>query len=294
MPEFFQRMGETFARNPAGGFQELVTELGQIDEQALRGINVTFDEERRAGLETREKFLKAAREKGYEVIHRAADERYLGELVEGLRQHMEHRERYAKLDVTLVDCPIADGMCFPGGFLVFTTGLLDEPDEATVAGVVAHELGHLDRGHMYDHVRRGKLAEQTYGRAPGFDIRFDEFFSRQIALFGLMMNPFRPEQEHEADCDAATWLYLDGYDPNALVRFFERMHRRQQDQPDSPFFAFGRSHPYSLDRGAHVEARFKQLRRWKPRVELGLYPKNLRKRSSHFADGRQAEAAGRD
>src|SRR5262249_52867390 len=156
--------------------------------------------------------------------------------------------RYPKIDVTLIDAPISDGQSFPGGFLAFTTELLKEPDEATVAGVVAHELAHLDRGHLYGYVRRSKLAEASFARPVGPMDSFDQLFPRQAALFGMMFPPFRPEHEDEADCTAVTWLYQEGYDPRALVGFFERMHDRRGDQPDNPFFSFGRTHPFSLDR----------------------------------------------
>ncbi len=123
---------------------------------------------------------------------------------------MAHRDRYPTIEVTLIDARIPDGQSFPGGFLAFTTALLDEPDEATVAGVVAHELAHLDRGHLYGYARRSKLAEATYANPPGGTATFDQFFTRQAALLGLMMNPYRPEHESEADCTSATWLYLEG------------------------------------------------------------------------------------
>src|SRR5579859_1821184 len=101
---------------------------------------------------------------------------------------MKHRARYPSIDVTLVDARVPDGQSFPGGSLVFTSALLDEPDEATVAGVVAHELAHLDRGHLYEYARRDKLAAATYSRPPGMGGDFDQFFTRQMALFGLLMN----------------------------------------------------------------------------------------------------------
>lgn len=182
-------------------------------------------------------------------------------LVDRLAKRMAHRDRYPDIDVTLIDAPVADGQSFPGGSLVFTTGLLKEPDEATVAGVVAHELAHLDRGHMYDVVRREKLAEGSFRTPFGAGANFDEMFTRQVALFGMMMRPFRPEQEHEADCTAATWMYQEGYDPQALMGFFDRLHRRRNDAPGAevPFFNFAR-----------------QLQAWRPRRDLGLCPENLK------------------
>jgi predicted Zn-dependent protease len=202
---------------------------------------------------------------------------YLRGLVARLAPHMRNRDRYPAIDVTLIDAPIADGQSFPGGLLVFTTGLLREPDEATVAGVVAHELAHLDRGHLYEYARRARFAETAMTRPPSEAESWDQFFTRGMALFGQMMNPFRPEHELEADCTAATWMYQEGLDPRALVGYFERLHRALNDQPVDPAFPFWRSHPYSLDRRREVLDRLAQLRRWRPAAALGLFPERLRR-----------------
>jgi predicted Zn-dependent protease len=278
MPSFFLRMAESFARNPANGFQTFLQELADLEEPALEGVTLSRDEERRAGRRALEEYLRRARARGYSVV--SDDDRrvaYLRGLVRLLAPRMTHRERYPEIDVTLIDAPVADGHSFPGGFLVFTTALLEEPDEAVVAGVVAHELAHLDLGHLYGYARRGKLAEATYSRPPGAGAGFDQFFTRQMALFGLLMNPYRPGHEIEADCVATTWMFLGGYDPEALVEFFERLHLRLRDRPMDAEFALGRSHPYTLDRRTHVRQRLEQLRRWRPDTELGRHPENLRR-----------------
>jgi predicted Zn-dependent protease len=240
-------------------------------------VTVGRDEERSAGRKARAEYLERARAQGYRAVESPERLAYLRALVDRFAGRMAHRDRYPRIDVTLIDAPVADGQAFPGGSLVFSTALLDEPDEATVAGVVAHELAHLDRGHMYEMVRRGKLsASGSNTPAPS---TFDEIFTRQAALFGMMFRPFRPEQEHEADCTAATWMYQEGYDPRALAGFFERLNRRRNDAPDNPFLSFARTHPYSLDRRDHVRARLAQLQRWKPRDDLGLYAENLKRLS---------------
>ncbi len=277
MPDLFDRMMENFSKDPARGFSGFLDELANMEGPALEGVTLTIAEERQAGLKARAEYLEKAAARGYKVVNDPKKLDYLKALVARFSDRMGHRDRYPNIEVTLIDAPIPDGQSFPGGFLAFTTALLDEPDEATVAGVVAHELAHLDRGHLYGYARRSKLAEATYRNPPGGEMNFDQFFTRQAALMGLMMNPYRPEHESEADCTSATWLYQEGYDPRALVGFFERMHRRNNDQPDNPFFAFGRTHPFSLDRRREVLNRLAQLQRWKRRDDLGLYAENLRK-----------------
>lgn len=276
MPELFQRMGERFATNPARGFEGFVDELSALEGPALRGVSVPFEEERAAGRKARTEYLEKAKGQGYRIVESEERLAYLRALVDRFSARMEHRDRYSKIDVTLLGANIADGQAFPGGALVFTTALLDEPNEATVAGVVAHELAHLDRGHMVDIVRRGKLVETQFSEPGVGGITFDQMFTRQAAVFGMMFRPFRPEQEHEADCSAVTWLYLEGYDPRALAGFFERLHRRRNDAPDNPFPSFARTHPYSLDRRDHVQARLAQLQRWRPRNDLELFAENLK------------------
>jgi predicted Zn-dependent protease len=282
----FERMAQSFATNPAGGFGTFLGELRDLEGPALADVRLSRDEERRAGLKARDEYLRRAASQGYRVDHDPKKLAYLRELVDGLARHMEHRDRYPNLDITLINAPISDGQTFPGGSLVFTTALLDEPDEATIAAVVAHELAHLDRAHMYELARRSKAADTAFQPgAVGFQngADFNRMFMKQFALFGLLMNPFRPEQEHEADCQAVTWLYLEGYDPSALARFLERMHRHHRDQPENPYFAgFGRSHPYTLDRRDHVQARLAQLQRWRPRDDLRLEPDRPRRLVSRF------------
>jgi predicted Zn-dependent protease len=279
MPDLFNRMAEHMMNNPATGWQGMMEEMSHMEGPALEGVSLTIGEERQAGSKARAQYLKQADARGYHVLEDNRRERYLRDLVDVFSLHMRHRQRYPHLEVTLLDAPIPDGQSFPGGYLVFTSALLNEPNEATVAGVVAHELAHLDRGHLYEYSRRNKLFDATYAsQRNGMAPNMDQMFTRQMALFGLMMNPFRPEHESEADCTSVTWLYQEGYDPKALVGFFDRMHDRNRDAPANPFFNFGRTHPFSLDRAEAVRNRLRQLQTWRPRADLGLFPDNLRRR----------------
>ncbi len=263
MPEFFMRMGQGFATNPAGAFPSMLKELGELEGPALEGTKLSLVEEREAGRKARDEYLRQAQANGHATLRDAAKLAKLRALVDEFAPMMKHRDRYPKIEITLIDAPIPDGQAFPGGFLVFTSALLEGAEVESAPGVVAHELAHLELGHLYQYAKRGKLAESTYASPPGAGATFDQSFTKQMALLGLLMNPYRPEHELEADCVAVTWMERLGHDPMTLADFFERLHRRLGDQPNDPVFGFalGRSHPYSLDRKSHVERRVKQLRR---------------------------------
>jgi Peptidase family M48 len=279
MAEMFRRMSQQMAIDPARGFQGFVGEMSRLEGPALENVRLSRDEERTIGRRARDEYLQAAKSSGYDEVNDPEKLEYLKALVANLRRRMKNGARYPDIEIRLIDAPIPDGHAFPGGYLVFTTGLLGEPDEATVAGVVAHELAHLDLGHVYQYAKRAKLAESTFSNNTESTASFEMFFTRGMAMMGLMMCPYRPEHESEADCSAVTWLYQEGYDPEALVRYFERLHEREvtpRMRAQVPVFALGQSHPMSLDRRREALERLGQLKRWKMRDDLGLYPDNLR------------------
>ncbi len=277
MPEMFDRMMTDMAENPATGFARV---LKDQEAAAMRSTTLSAAEERRIGRRQRDLYLKAAAEKGFPASENARDLAYLRGLVARLSPRMKNRARYPDIEVRLIDSPIPDGQSFAGGYLVFTTALLDEPDEATVAGVVAHELAHLDRGHVLEYARREKMADNAFrATTNGGMVDPSAMMTHGMALGSVMMDPYRPEHEHEADCLATTWLFQEGYSPHGFADFFVRMNRRNRDQPDSPFWKLARSHPYSLARRDAVLERLDQLQRWKPRDDLKLHAADLRNRS---------------
>ena len=62
--------------------------------------------------------------------------------------------------LTVLDTPTINAFAAPGGYLYVTRGLLAlANDEAEVAGVLAHELGHLDARHGRQAPGRGAAGE---------------------------------------------------------------------------------------------------------------------------------------
>lgn len=269
-------MTAEMAADPVGALPRLMREQ---EEAALAQGPLTIEEERQIGRRMRDQYLASAAARGFRESRDERDLAYLRALVERLRQGMIHRDRYDRIEVRLIDAPMPDGQAFAGGSLVFTTALLNVADEATVAGVVAHELAHLDLGHVEYYARRERFAARAFQfDGPGAFADPTAMMRRGLAVGSLFANPYRPEHELEADCWATTRLYLAGYDPRALARFFEDLNRRMRDRPDEGFPWSWRSHPYSLDRRAEVMNRLEQLRRWKPNAALGLHPDRLRDR----------------
>jgi Zn-dependent protease with chaperone function len=123
--------------------------------------------------------------------------------------------------VRIADLPVANALAAPGGQVLLTRGLVEKasgPDE--VAGVLAHELGHVEHRH----------ATQMLLRNIGMSILLSGTGS-DAAAFGdtLLMTAMSREKEREADAFALETLARAGISPAGLIAFFEREMPKEKD-----------------------------------------------------------------
>jgi predicted Zn-dependent protease len=271
----FLRMRESLARNPATAMSDI---LRAEEDDAVAELPLSFEEEREIGQVMLDEYLAAARRKGLSIERDTDRVRYLEALVERFAARMRLRDRYRSLRVFVLDAKEPDARAFPGGAIVFSTAILEEPDEATVAGIVAHEVAHLDRGHLIEQAKRAKLARRGFGFPAGAGPASLDAMMRQGLVMGAQMSaPHRPEHEIDADCTAASWLFIERYDPRPYAAFLERLRRHWPDQPNMPFLRGFQTHPPAAERRDEVLARYRQLARWKPRQTLVRGEENLQR-----------------
>lgn len=144
----------------------------------------------------------------------------------------------------------------PGGFVVVHSGLVaaaDGPDE--LAGVLAHEIGHVTRRHSLR-----QIAFQA-----GFAATLRLLFGSPEGLAGVLAGGaqqlgtlgFSREQEREADLEALALLQQARLPPGGLVRFFERLARQAGAPP-----ALLSTHPDPGDRARLLAAELRQRGGW--------------------------------
>jgi predicted Zn-dependent protease len=258
-------------------FDRLFGPETEQERKALAKVEVSLREERRFGEEAVKAYLAHLKGQSVRVTTRGNDVAYLGDLVETLRPRMRNADRYPTVRVYLADSDLLEARCFPGGHLVIFRGLLDAVEsEAALAGVIGHELSHLDHGHQLRDLRRWKLAWQTFsGRQPPWS--FDRFLTTSTIFTRMWTRPFEPEDEKIADRDGATWAYQAGYDPREMAGLLVEMHRRAAGAA-LPLPPFLKSHPPPLDRRRIVMDSYERLRRETPDQSLYVGKENLRRR----------------
>lgn len=144
----------------------------------------------------------------------------------------------------------------PGGFIYVNTGtLLRVRDAAELAGVIAHEIGHVERRHISENVARQRavgLAKQAgvvAASVAGGPVAGSAANLLGSAASVATLNSFGREAEREADEFAVEALPRAGYDPEGLVTFFQTLEREGGASPP----AFLSSHPATADRVAETQ-----------------------------------------
>jgi len=108
-----------------------------------------------------------------------------------------------------------------GGFVYVTTGLLEAADnEAQLASVLSHEIGHIASHHAVEQMRQMAIARGLM-TATGVD----ESAAVNIGVELALRRPNSRQDELEADRLGLATLRQAGYAPSAMVAFMEKLLR---------------------------------------------------------------------
>jgi predicted Zn-dependent protease len=127
-----------------------------------------------------------------------------------------------------------------GGYVYVTTGIIRTADnEAQLASVIGHEMGHIAARHAVEQMRQAAIA-QGFASAAGLDRNAAVNLGVELAL----NRPLSRQDEFEADQKGLVNIERAGYAPGAMVAFM----RKLLNQPSLP--AFLSTHPAVSDRVA--------------------------------------------
>jgi Zn-dependent protease with chaperone function len=119
------------------------------------------------------------------------------------------------LTVQVVDEDIVNAFALPGGQVVLFNGLIQKARSVDeVAGVLAHEIGHVRHRHALRGIVRSVGLSALVGMISG---GYVGDITQQLAVFS-----FSRDMEKEADAAAMDTLSNAGVSPGGLIAFFER------------------------------------------------------------------------
>jgi beta-barrel assembly-enhancing protease len=155
----------------------------------------------------------------------------------------------------VVNAPQVNAFAVPGGHIYLNRGLIERArNMSELAGVLAHEVAHVEHRHGIDQMERMQGANLALtvgyvllGRAPtGLE-------EAAIGVGGqLWFARHSREAENEADATAVGMLVRARIDPNGLPSFFNVLLEEQRRQPGAVEQWFS-THPLTTDRVAHTQ-----------------------------------------
>jgi predicted Zn-dependent protease len=240
----------TCAVNPVTGKRELML-LSRADEIAL-------------GAQTDAEIVQ---------MYGIYDDTQLNTYVNTLGMHITPHTHQPDLPYSfkILDTDVVNAFAVPGGYVYLTRGILAYINsEAEIAGVIGHELGHVNARHTAKMMSQAQLAQ--LGLQLGSAI--SETFARFAGFTGfgvqLLFLRFSRDHEREADNLGVEYASKTGYDATGMASFFETLERMHpSDGGDIPdWFS---THPNPQDR---IKAVRSKTAEWQSRLGFQTYKLN--------------------
>lgn len=152
--------------------------------------------------------------------------------------------------IKVIDEESLNAVSLPGGYIYVFKGMYDAvQSDDELAGVIAHEVGHVTAKHGVKRMQAsyGYAFLQVLSVASG---SADAAVGAN-ALFTTVFLAHARGDEFQADKLGVKYLKAAGYDPNAMLGVLKRLDKKHRKDPDQPMVYF-RTHPYINERMAIV------------------------------------------
>jgi predicted Zn-dependent protease len=157
----------------------------------------------------------------------------------------------------VVNSDVINAFAIPGGYVYVNRGVIERADNVSqLAGVLAHEIGHVAERHGIEQMQRAQNANTAlgvlYGVLLGRNPSTVERAGIQVGGTAVFAGYSRTA-EREADHVAVGYLMRSGYSPNGLPQFFNKMLTERQRQPSKVEQWFA-THPLTQERLQNAQA----------------------------------------
>ena len=246
------------ASTPSGGSDFNLPQIGEA------GANViTPQQEYAIGLQV----INELREAGA-IVDDPLTQEYIRNLGYSLSSHSDNPS--LNFGFYVIDDDSINATTLPGGFIVMNGGtILFADNEDELAGVLAHEIGHVTQRHL----ARGLEEQRDHSfldwatmlagvvaaaKASDADVAMGALATAQGSIIQHEINYTRGD-ESEADRVGIATLARAGYQPEGMVEFFGKMQRESSLNGYDKIPQFLLDHPLDLTRMAEAQNRAREL-----------------------------------
>lgn len=153
-----------------------------------------------------------------------------------------------------VNAAYVNAYAFPGGSIAVTRGILVElENEAELAALLGHEIGHVNARHTAERMTKGTLIQLALAGGTGY-MRSGEYASYAPYLekigglgAGALLASYSRDDEREADRLGMNYMVAAGHNPRGMEGLMALLVRKSQHRPNALELMFA-THPMSQDR----------------------------------------------
>jgi len=211
----------------------------------------TFEDEKKLGKEFYEKL-----DKNKLIIHDPKIDRYISEI--GNRIVNQSPVSVFEFRFSVIDSSAVNAFATPGGYVYLNRGLITlVEDEGELAGVLAHEIAHVNARHIADIIAKSQkisiatMAAVLAGAFLGGGDASAAVTSFSVAAATSMNLSYSRQHEEEADRIGMAYLADTGYDPKGMLDFLRVMRRYEFYSNSVP--SYFRTHPGTDERIRYLD-----------------------------------------
>ena len=192
--------------------------------------------------------LAAQIERQQRVLRNRDVQAYVRLVANQLVTHASGDRPEVRYRVIVLDNPNQiNAFALPAGFLYVYTGLLLAADnEAELAGILAHEIGHVVGRHSANQLATQLGLNILVSLALGENSEELASLAAQAGTSGALAR-FSRDDEREADAFGVKYTMAAGYDPRGLLTFFEKL-KKLEGRRQSGLESLLSSHPATQER----------------------------------------------
>lgn len=201
----------------------------------------------------------AQAENQYPMCNDPKVDAYLTKLGQRLIDHLNTFGNQYPWEFHCVNDKAINAFALPGGFVFINRGAIEAADyEAELAAVMAHELSHVALRHGTNQATKAQYAQLGSGIASIAGGIFGGLAGAAVAgagqfAAGSVLLKYSRGAETQADVMGTQVLYDAGFDPRAMVAFFEKLN---SSQAPPEFFS---DHPNPDNRVQRVSEEIQKL-----------------------------------
>lgn len=152
-----------------------------------------------------------------------------------------------------VNATYVNAYAFPGGGIAATRGiLLALENEAQLAALLGHELGHVNARHTAEQMSKGLLTNVLIGGVATYAGTKSSGLGKLTSQLGMvgagaLLASYSRDNEREADALGLEYMVQAGYNSNGFVGLMDLLRRMSKHKPNAIELMFA-THPMSDER----------------------------------------------